>query len=291
MNAAGELAFEAHRWMERGQWQRARDALRRGLEQAPDDLDLLYARARLDFLCESGSALDSAEEVLALAPEHAGAGLLRARILAEQGRHAEAERGLLDLLRASPQDSELLCHYAFLLLRAGQLAKARALASEAARSAPEDLLVLSTLALLDMAEGRTPRDMGALGKMLDLYPEAESTLRTLAFILAERMQLGAAREAAALLVRRNPNDADVVRLAAHIAYLSHWSMRPLYPILRWGWAGSFGLYGGFIALNTLGRGVLPAPLLFAVSVAWISYALYSWVYPPILKRRRFPELL
>ena len=291
MNDPGELALEAHRWMERGQWQRARDALRRGLEQAPDDLDLLYARARLDFLSESDTALDSAEDVLALAPEHVGARLLRARIHAEQGRHAEAERGLLELLRASPQDSELLCHYAFLLLRAGQLAKARALASEAARIAPEDLLVLSTLALLDLAEGQTPRDMGALGKMLDLYPEAESTLRTLAFTLAERMQLGAAREAAALLVRRSPHDADVVRLAAHIAYLSHWSMRPLYPILRWGWAGSFGLYGGFIALNTLGRGVLPPPLLFAVSLVWISYALYSWIYPPILKRQRFPELL
>ncbi len=290
MNNPGELAFEAHRWMERGQWQRARDALRRGLEQAPEDLDLLYARARLDFLSESSIALDSVEDVLAIAPEHVGARLLRARIHAEQGRHAEAESGLLELLRTAPQDSELLCHYAFLLLRAGQLVKARALASEAARSAPEDLMVLSTLALLDLAEGRKPRDMGALGKMLDLYPEAESTLRTLAYTLAERMQLGAAREAAALLVRRNPSDAGVVRLAAHIAYLSHWSMRPLYPVLRWGWAGSFGLYGGFIALITLGRGVLPPPLLFAVSLLWLGFAVYSWIYPPILKRLRFPEL-
>lgn len=276
--------------MERGQWQRAREALRRGLEQAPEDLDLLYARARLDFLSESHDALASARDVLALAPEHAGARLLMARIHAEQGRQAEAERLLLDLLRESPQDTGLLCHYAFLLLRAGQLPKARALASEAARLAPEDLLVLSTLALLDLAEGRAPRDMAALGKMLDLYPEAETTLRTLAFSLVERMQLPAAREAAALLVRRSPYDADVVRLAAQIAYLSHWSMRPMYPLLRWGWAGSFGLYGGFIALTTLGRGVLPPPLLFAVTLAWLTYAIYSWVYPPILKRQRFPEL-
>lgn len=290
MNAAGELALEAHRWMERGQWQRARNALRRGLEQAPDDLDLLYARARLDFLSESQDALASAQDVLERAPEHAGARLLLARIHAEQGRHAEAERVLLELLRESPQDTDLLCHYAFLLLRAGQLAKARALASEAARHAPEDLLVLSTLALLDLADGRAPADMAALGKMLDLYPEAEATLRTLAFSLAERMQLGAAREAAALLVRRSPHDADVVRLAAHIAYLSHWSMRPMYPMLRWGWAGSFGLYGGFIALTTFGRGLLPPPLLFAVSMIWVAYAIYSWVYPPILRRQRFPEL-
>ncbi len=290
MNNPDELAHEAHRWMERGQWQRAREALRRGLEQAPEDLDLLYARARLAFLTESHDALDSARDVLALAPEHTGARLLMARIHAEQGRQAEAERLLLDLLRESPQDTGLLCHYAFLLLRAGQLPKARALASEAARLAPEDLLVLSTLALLDLAEGRAPKDMAALGKMLDLYPEAEATLRTLAFSLAERMQLAAAREAAALLVRRSPHDADVVRLAAHIAYLGHWSMRPMYPLLRWGWAGSFGLYGGFIALTTLGRGLLPPPLLFAVTLAWLTYAIYSWVYPPILKRQRFPEL-
>lgn len=290
MNSAGELAFEAHRWMERGQWQRARDALRRGLGQAPEDVDLLYAQARLDFLSETSDALASTLEVLALAPEHAGAQLLLARIHGEQGRHAEAEHVLLDLLRESPEDTDLHCHYAFLLLRAGQLAKARALANQAARRAPDDLLVLSTLALLDLAEGRAPRHMDALGKMLDLYPEAETTLRTLAFSLAERMQLDAAREAAALLVRRSPNDRDAVHLAATIAYLGHWSMRPMYPMLRWGWAGSFGLYGGFIALTLLGRGLLSPPLLLAVSMCWLAYAIYSWVYPPLLKRLRFPEL-
>lgn len=291
MNDPAELAFEAHRWMERSQWRRAQEAVHRGLQHSPDHVDLLYAKARLDFLSESPCALDSVGDVLAQAPQHPGARLLLARIQGEHGRQAEAEQVLLELLRESPQDSDLLCHYAFLLLRAGQTGKARALAAEAARFAPEDLMVLSTLALLDLAEGRAPSDMGALGKMLDLYPEAEATLRTLAFSLAERMQLSAAREAVALLVRRSPNDHHVVRLAAHIAYLSHWSMRPMYPLLRWGWAGSFGLYGGFIALTTLGRGVLPPPLLLAVSVGWLAYALYSWVYPPLLKRLRFPELV
>lgn len=45
-----------------------------------------------------------------------------------------------------------------------------------------------------------------------LYPESEATLRTLAFALLDR--LAAAEQAAATLVRRSPNEASVVRLAA-----------------------------------------------------------------------------
>lgn len=290
MSEAHEAMLEANGWIDRGQWRRARAALERGLRLAPDDCDLLYAQARLDFLTDSGDARDSVLEVLALDPTHADARLLLARIDAAHGRPAEAERLLLELLSEYPQDAALLCHYALLMLRTGFAGKARALAREAIRQAPESLFVLSTTALLDLSDGRRPSDMAALEKMLDLYPEAEETLRMLAFSLLGRMQLKAAREAAALLVRRSPHDPEIVQLAANIAYYGHWSMRPMYPMLRWGWAGSFGLYGGFVALMFVGGALLPPRILQFVFLGWLGYAIYSWVYPPLLRRARFAEL-
>jgi predicted Zn-dependent protease len=285
-----QACAEAHGWMERRRWREAEAALQRGLAAEPENLQLLFARARLAFLRDQRDAWACAQEVLQREPEHAGARLLLARIAAERGEPAEAEAQLLELLRESPQDPDLLCFYALLLLRAGQIPKSRQLAVEALRHAPEDAFVLSTLALLDLAEGRRTEDMAALEKMLDLYPESEATLRTLAFALLDRHQLAAAEQAAATLVRRSPNDASVVRLAAAIRYYRHWSMRPLYPMLRWGWAGSFGMYGGFLALTFIGRPLLPPPVYTGLVVLWLVYAVYSWVYPGLLRRARFPEL-
>jgi predicted Zn-dependent protease len=290
MSEALQACREAHEWMQRGNWRRAESAVQRGLQLEPESVELLYARSRLAFLRDEFEAREHVLELLRLQPEHAGARLLLARIEADKGRAAEAERLLLALLRESPQDSELLCHYALLLLRAGQPGKARQLAVEAVRHEPEDLFVLSTLALLDLAEGRPSTDCAALEKMLDLYPESESSLRMLAFSLVEKHQLAAAKQAVEILVRRSPHDASVIRLAAMIAYLSHWSLLPMYPMLRWGWAGSFILYGGFMLLAFVLKPHLDPGLHLSLSLLWLSYAIYSWVYPPLLRKAKFPEL-
>ena len=63
-------------------------------------------------------------------------------------------------------------------------------------------------------------------------------------------------------------------------------MVPLYPLQRWGWAGSVGIW--FAVVLLLQTGVLNnTPLRDyqgAIALAFLAFVVYSWVWPPILRR-------
>jgi tetratricopeptide (TPR) repeat protein len=291
MESAEQSYQEAANWLERARFDQARDAIRRGMQQEPTHEGLRYLQALLLYReDEDEEALDAVEHLLQDAPEHHAARLLRARALRDLGRLAESERQLLELLGESPEDAELLAQYAMTLLRAGQFPKAQALVREAVRLAPEGHFVLLVAALCDMAHGRKVADSRAFDELVHNEPEAQATLDMLAYALYREHKLGPARELAEALVRLAPNDRDTVRLAAAIRYENHWSMRPLYPMMRWGWNASIGLYAAVFVLLRLARGTLPPAWLAALTFTWVGYCLYSWIWPPLFKRWRFPEL-
>lgn len=292
MESVQQSYNEAANWIERGRMDAAQAAINRGMQIDPSHEGLRYLQAVVLFRDDAHSeALDAVEDLLQDAPELHEARLLHARLLREDGRLAESERELLELLREAPEDAVLMAHYAMTVLRAGQFDKADALVREAVRREPENHFVLFVAALCDMAQGRPVADSRAFEDMLRLEPDAESTLRTMAVALYREHKLGPAQELVQLLVRQSPHDRSVVNLAAAIRFENHWSMRPLYPVMRWGWNASIGIYVAVMVLLQLGRGILPPPLIVALSIAWISWAVYSWVWPPILKRWRFRELL
>ena len=291
MESAEHSFSEAATWLDRGRYDQARDAIRRGMLLEPEHVGLRYLQALLLYReDDEAEALEAIEALLQDAPEFMPARLLQARVLRDQGRLADSERILIELLRENPEEAELLAHYAMTLLRAGQFAKADALVREAVRIEPEDHFVLLVAALCDMAQGRRVADSAAFDELVKHEPDAEATLRTLAHALYREHKLGPAREIVEALVRQSPHDRDVVHLAAAIRYESHWTMRPLYPVMRWGWNASIGLYLVVMVLLQLGRGRLPPALIGGLTLLWLAYVIYSWAWPPLLKRLRFPEL-
>jgi predicted Zn-dependent protease len=282
---------EAGQWIERRRWDMAQQAIQRGFALEPDHAGLRYLQAYVDYHGERNQqALDTLDDLLVDEPEDFDAHLLRARVLRDLGQLGESERALLDLLRANPANAQLLAHYAMTMLRAGQVDKADGLLREAMRLAPEDTLVLTVAALNDMAHGRPVREGRPLDALVRSEPDAELSLRLMAYSLFREHKLGAAEEAVRALVRLSPGDASNIQLAAAIRYNRHWSMLPLYPIMRWGWGASIAIYVGvFVALRAA-RGVVPEHWINAFVLLWLAYVIYSWVWPGLLKRWKFPEL-
>jgi predicted Zn-dependent protease len=255
---------EAAGWIERQNWDMAQAALQRGFAVAPDHSGLRFLQAYLHYRNENfADATESLDMLLSDDPQHFDARLLRARLLRDQGALAECERLLLELLAESPENPDLLAHYALTVLRAGQSDKADALIREALARAPDDSFVLAVAVLCDIAQGRETTQGSSLDVLMRSEPDAEYTLRLMTFSLYNEHKLAAAQDASAALVRLSPRDPSVVRLAAAVRYQRHWSMLPLYPMMRWGWGASIAIYASvFIGLRAA-RGVIAEPLINA----------------------------
>jgi hypothetical protein len=85
------------------------------------------------------------------------------------------------------------------------------------------------------------------------------------------------------LLRANPNNAAMLDLVRALRMDRHWSLAPLWPLQRWGWSGSIGLWiGSLLLLRVLGQ-TAPA-WVGPVATALLVYVVYSWVWPPLLRR-------
>ena len=72
-------------------------------------------------------------------------------------------------------------------------------------------------------------------------------------------------------------------LVKQLRLVTHWSMLPLWPVVRFGWAGSVGIWLiAVIGLSALRRSD-PA-LAGTVGIAVLVYVAYSWIWPPLLRR-------
>lgn len=191
-----------------------------------------------------------------------------------------AEQALLAALRQAPEDEVLLCSYARLLLRVGQVQKAERLLAQAARLAPESRAVLETRALLVYVTGSSRHATSASREVLRHDPD--STLgRTL--LAGSASARGDFRTSSRLLggLAAESGDRDL-REAARInrAYRSPWLL-PLWPIERFGavpvWLTWLALLFGLSALG-LDR------VLIVLVPLYLLLAVYSWVVPPLVRR-------
>jgi hypothetical protein len=86
------------------------------------------------------------------------------------------------------------------------------------------------------------------------------------------------------LVLLDPANEHLAGLAHDLRRTSHWSMLPLWPMQKWGWAGSIGIW--VLVLVILRSGVLDVTPLAghegAVTVVVLVYVAYSWIWPPLL---------
>lgn len=260
--------------------------LREALQHYPDHSGLILQSAWADYFDNdsgSGSALVAVQNVLTRDPENQSARLLLFELLKEKNELGKAEQIILQLLREYPEHAPYYGLYSNLTIRAMQFSKARSLAQEGLKYDPDDRGCLAAYSLCDLIDNRSKETARSLQQLTANHPQA---LRTLSLTLANLQSRGRHREAyriAQEMLRTQPDNQDIVEIASELKAVTHWSMLPLWPIARWGWPAAIGIwFGGLVLIGAIGEVYPNAKGVLAICL--IVYAIYSWVWPPLLRR-------
>lgn len=278
------VLYQAGELLDRRRTAMARAVLRPAIEAQPDHPELLFALARADYLDDdSASARRTLGDLLRLEPEHFGGRVLMLALLTDANELPEAEQVALSLLREYPQDADLYVAYARVMLAALHFAKARALVNEALRFEPDNAAALRARALCDVVELPRATDSAALSRIMAEHPEDQQTLNMMVIALAQEGRHAEALRGARELLRVQPDDPQRVNLVRALSLYGHWSMWPLLPLQRFGTAAVIGVWVGGIALVQVLARVAPT-YATPISLLIFTYCVYSWVWPPLLKR-------
>jgi predicted Zn-dependent protease len=281
--SAAVFSEQAFYFIERRRLVDARRVLKEGLAQYPQDPDLMFHGAQVDWLDEKyKEAEDAVRQVLVAAPEHPSARQLLASLLIERHEFADAELLLIGLLRDFPEHADLYGRYARLMLRTLHLEKAEQLAREGLRYDPQNDECLLAIALCETARSGGKKNE-ALAKLLGAHPESLSAVHALVVALVDSGRIDEAHRIVQGAMRADPANEHLVTLVRELRIQNHWTMKPLWPLQKWGWGASAGMWiGAFFVSNFLRKS---APeLYFPFVIFWLAYAVYSWVWPPFLRR-------
>ena len=262
----------------------ARALLKPALATHPEHAGLLLQAAYIDYLDDRNEqALETVTQVLQMEPDHPSARELYFALLADKERYAEAERVILELLRDYPEAADYYGRYADLMLRTLNVDKALRLAREGLRYDADDSECLAAQALCEFIEQPTGAPSRGLQQLLVRHPQSMRTLALVVVALQQRGDTREARRVAQELVRAQPDNEQLVNLARSLTVQAHWSMLPLWPMQKWGWGASFALWLiAIVGIRTLDKVDDRAAGVFAI--VFLIYVVYSWVWPPILRR-------
>jgi len=265
----------------------ARELLRDVLPQFPDSPVLLEQAAWTDYMdSDHDAARATIGTLLDIAPDSYEGRFLLSRIDAEDNRHADAERTVIDLLHDYPEDPALYAHYASIMLETFHTEKAERLAAEALRRDPDNEEALNVQVLVSFANSDDAERQRRLQTLLTEYPDSMTSAVRMVQLLLDKGKHAEAYELSRELVQHDPGNRALVEMASELRMSSHWSMLPLWPMRKWGWGGSIGIW--FAAMLLLQSGVFEGEgrehLLTGFIVLLLSYVVYSWVWPPILRR-------
>lgn len=279
-----EAAARASFWLDRERTDVARAELELALRSHPRHTGLLYESARADYIDDDYvRGKETIGQLLAIDPGHASGRLLMFLIEEQLGEFAQAESLILELIRESPESAGYLCAYARLMLRTLHFEKAGALCNEALRLSPNLDAAMRTRVLCELATGQSTRDSGSMARLIVSDPDDWHTLTLVVYSLA---QAGRTREALRLardLLRQRPGDRHLLEFVKSLSRDTHWTLVPMWPMQRWGWPAAFALWGGGILVSKILA--QSAPAYHGAFVAlWLSYAAYTWIWPPLLKR-------
>jgi tetratricopeptide (TPR) repeat protein len=277
---------QAHALIDRQRFALARQILAGALTANPDHVELLYLLAFVDYSEDQiASAERTVNAVLTKAPQHYGARTLRAALFEKQKRYAEAEAVWIDLLHDYPEEPDCYAGYADVMLLTLHLEKARRLAQEALRLAPDHSRSLFIACLIQVIQGRSLTKEGDhLQLLLREHPEKGNALLALVIALEQRGDNRAALRVAQQLLAMYPRSQHFVEMVRALKLNTHWSILPLYPMVRWGWGGAAVLTVAGIVGVRFADSVLSSEASLAVTCGWLAYVIYSWVWPSILKK-------
>ena len=281
--SAAVFSEQAFYFIERRRLRDAQRILKEGLAQYPQDPDLLFHSAQVEWLGDDNAAAENTvRQVLVSSPEHVPARQLLAGLLIEKHEYADAELLLIGLLKEYPEHADLYGRYARLMLRTLHLEKAEQLAHEGLRYDPENAECLLAVALCETARGGA-RPNAALTKLLTAHPESLSGVHALVIALVESGRMDEAHRVAQGAMRADPANENLVMLVRELRIQNHWSMKPLWPLQKWGWGASAAMWvGGMVLVRVFDHSAPQLAVPFAF--IWFGYAIYSWVWPPLLRR-------
>jgi tetratricopeptide (TPR) repeat protein len=280
-----EAAFEVRNLIDRRRYDLARKRLAGALKEHPDDADLLCLSALVEYLGDDKSAARaSIQAALNADPRHSGARDLFAHILEDDKQYADAERLRIALLRDYPEEASYYASYAQLMLRTLNMDKARRLAKEGLRFEPEHSGCLYVVALADVIDGVGAGDNASIATLVREHPEHVNTAVTLIIALQDRGDTRGALRIAKELLRSQPDNEQFVQLVRELKSVDHWSLLPLYPMVKWGWGGAIAVwFAGIVGLRLLSQVASPT-VVATCGAVWLFYVIYSWVWPPLLKK-------
>jgi tetratricopeptide (TPR) repeat protein len=227
-------------------------------------------------------ALDATHEGLALDAEMIALLRLKARVHLDREELREAETAALAALRLDAEEPEVLALYALIVAKAQQLDKADKLIARARQIDPENDSAIRVEAALAMARGKRDVVLLRSRELLAIDPEDAHAHAMVGSILHDRGDVHNAAPHLRTAVITEPADSDYGEIARDNLYMRHWLMLPLRPVHRFG-AGAIWLTG--IALVFLTRRFFGDRIGLWFALVWIAYCVYSWVIPPLVRRR------
>jgi tetratricopeptide (TPR) repeat protein len=277
---------QAHALIDRRRFPQARQLLAGASQNYPDNTQLLYLSAFIDY--SEGNIADAEKTVrtvLLQDPKHYGARTLSAELHEAQRQYAQAEAVWIDLLRDYPENADCYAAYSDLMMRTLHLDKAQRLMQEGLRLEPNHEKCLYIAALLQIIQGTSRGVDGEhLQTLMKEHPERIHSLVALVVALDQRGDSRSALRVAQQLLAMRPDSAHFLNLVKLLKLKVHWSLLPLYPMQRWGWGGAgvvtaIGIIGVRAARNTLSSSVAST-----IAFVWLGYVIYSWVWPRILRK-------
>ncbi|MEM1260842.1 MAG: tetratricopeptide repeat protein [Pseudomonadota bacterium] len=271
--------------LDRQRWAMAERRLAEVLPNYPDNLELRYFQAIVDWVADRDRrAVEILEGVLVDEPTYYDARYLLARVKLGQDEYRQAEEMLLGLLADYPESAALYATYAEVMLRTMHFEKAEALAAEALKRDPDHEGAMNVHVLCGFVNSSNDEQRERLQRLLQEHPDQMQTTIRLVQHLIEQGRHEEAFQLSRELVLADPANGSLVELASELRRANHWSMKPLWPMQRFGWAGSIGIWFGAVLLFR--SGVLDGtPTLANYLVgALLIYVVYSWVWPPLLRR-------
>lgn len=279
------LRLQIEHLLEVGRADQARPLIGRWLASDPHEPEALYLAARIEYATNHPIETRArVADVLAVQPDHREARHLLFKLELDAGRFQAAEEVILALLRTAPEDAFFLAEYARLMLRVVQLPKARQLVDEALRLEPQLPMAQVMDALLHVAEGDDHAASQRLATLMADDPQATHVAMTALVVLDSRRRWREVLEIGRALLRTRPHDQALIETLIEARLRTHWSTKPLWPLLRFGFAGNVAIWGGGVAAIAVTAAAGATSAAGICLLVYIGYRVYSWIWPPILRR-------
>lgn len=262
---------------------RPKEALRKLAEDFdPEDPWDWWLRALALLQLDSyDEAIEAAQRGLALDPESTPLLAVLARVRLQQDDLAAAEEAILAALRVDPEEADNLAIYALVVAKDGQIEKARKLIAWARQIDPQNEQALRVQSVVALAAGDDREALLRSRELLAINPEDVSAHRIAGAVLHDGGSVGDAAPHFRSAVVLDPAERELGEAARENLLWRHPLMWPLRPVQRFG-IGPIWIAGvAILYLSRLG----PPWVTYTATGTWLAYCVYSWVVPPLLRRR------